>query len=162
MHRGWARLFFASFLALLFTLAPPARADDTADEADLHFQLGADRYEVGDFKGALEHFLLSNRLVPNRNVVFNIARTYEQLKQLPDAYRYYVLALEGEMAPQSRKRVEDALARIAPNVAVVRVESDPPGATIFIDRRDLGPRGNTPRARGLPPRHHKVTVDSTG
>jgi outer membrane receptor for ferrienterochelin and colicin len=162
MHRGWARLFFASFLALLFTLAPPARADDTADEADLHFQLGADRYEVGDFKGALEHFLLSNRLVPNRNVVFNIARTYEQLKQLPDAYRYYVLALEGEMAPQSRKRVEDALARIAPNVAVVRVESDPPGATIFIDRRDLGPRGNTPRALGLPPGKHKVTVDLPG
>src|SRR5437773_1552373 len=57
-----------------------AHADDVADEADLQFNLGADAYEKGDFRGALEHFLASNRLVPNRNVIFNIARTYEQLK----------------------------------------------------------------------------------
>src|SRR5687767_7666070 len=99
---------------LLFSLllVRSARADDLADEADLQFQVGAERYEAGDFKGALEHFLASNRLVPNKNVLFNIARTYEQLKRAPDAYRYYVLALEGEAQPAARKRVEDALARI--------------------------------------------------
>src|SRR5262249_6734806 len=83
---SWSSVF-AVFLVLL-SFAAPVRADDTADEAELHFQLGAERYQAGDFKGALEHFLASNRLVPNRNVLFNIARTYEQLKQSPDAYRY--------------------------------------------------------------------------
>ena len=77
-----------------------ARADDAAaDEADLQFQLGAERYREGDFRGALEHFLASNRLVANRNVVFNIARTYEQLNRAPDAYRYYMLALDAEQKP---------------------------------------------------------------
>ncbi|MEO7092269.1 MAG: hypothetical protein ABI175_03395, partial [Polyangiales bacterium] len=43
-------------------LAPKALADDVADEADLQFELGAERYKQGDFLGALEHFLASNRL----------------------------------------------------------------------------------------------------
>ena len=65
------------FVALLTIFVTTARADDLADEADLQFQLGAARYTQGDYQGALEHFLASNRLVPNRNVGFNIARCYE-------------------------------------------------------------------------------------
>ena len=76
--------------SILFAYAPRfARGDDLADEADLQFQLGAARYLEGDFRGALEHFLASNRLVPNHNVSFNIGRSYEQLKQFPEAFRYY-------------------------------------------------------------------------
>src|SRR6185437_13502134 len=117
-RRGPALMTFRRHLRFVFVLlcvllvgsvGRTAYADDVADEADLQFQLGAERYEAGDYKGALEHFLTSNRLVPNKNVLFNIARTYEQLKRAPDAYRYYVLALEGETNPQSRKRVEEAL-----------------------------------------------------
>lgn len=151
-------------LALSFVLgsARVAHADDLADEADLQFNLGADRYEAGDFKGALEHFLVSNRLVPNKNVVFNIARTYEQLKRGPDAYRYYMLALEEETNPAARKRVEEALVRIAPSVAVLKVETEPPGATVYLDRKDLGPRGSSPRSLGLPPGKYKVIVELPG
>jgi outer membrane receptor protein involved in Fe transport len=148
--------------ALVTTAAPRAFADDVADEADLQFQLGAERYEAGDYKGALEHFLVSNRLVPNKNVLFNIARTYEQLKRAPDAYRYYLLALEGETNPQSIKRVNDALTRITPNVAILKVETNPPGATIYLDRRDLGPRGNAPRTLGLPGGRHKIIAEKQG
>jgi outer membrane receptor for ferrienterochelin and colicin len=142
--------------------ASSASADDTADEADLHFNLGADRYEARDFNGALEHFLVSNRLVPNKNVVFNIARTYEQLKKAPEAYRYYVVALEGEKDATARKRIEDAIARITPSVAILKVETTPPGATVYLDRRDLGPRGTTPRALGLAGGKHKVIVELAG
>ena len=83
--RGFPRIrLFAVLLAactLFAVFARDARADDLADEADLQFQLGAARYRDGDFQGALEHFLASNRLVPNRNVSFNIARSFEKLKQ---------------------------------------------------------------------------------
>jgi outer membrane receptor protein involved in Fe transport len=144
------------------TTSRGAFADDVADEADLQFQLGAERYEAGDFKGALEHFLVSNRLVPNKNVIFNIARAYEQLKRAPDAYRYYVLALEGETNAQAQKRVQDALTRITPNVAILKVETSPPGATIYLDRRDLGARGNAPRTLGLPESKVKVIVEKPG
>ena len=83
-------------LAIVLAASVPLRADDLADEADLQFELGADRYRRGDFREALEHFLASNRLVPNRNVLFNIARSYEQLTRYPDAHRYYTQALGSE------------------------------------------------------------------
>lgn len=140
----------------------PARADDFADEADLHFTLGAERYQMRDFRGALEHFLLSNRLVPNRNVLFNIARSYEQLRQFPDAYRYYMLSLESEPDPAARERIEAAVKRITPEVAVLRVETDPPGATVYLDRKDLGPRGTSPRTMAFAPGDHKVIVEIPG
>src|SRR5437879_13923507 len=85
-----------------------AHADDVADEADLQFTLGAERYQAGDYRAALEHFLSSNRLAPNRNVLFNIARTFEALKQYPDAYKYYARALQGETDAAARARIDDA------------------------------------------------------
>jgi outer membrane receptor protein involved in Fe transport len=147
-------------VALLSSMG--ARADNLADEADLQFRLGAAAYQKGDFTSALEHFLASNRLVPNRNVVFNIARTYEELKVAPDAYRYYVEALKGETRPEQKRRIEEALKRVAPQVAVLKVTTDPPGATVYLDRKDLGARGNTPANLGLAAGRHKIIVELSG
>lgn len=139
-----------------------ARADGNADEADLHFQIAAEAYSKGDFRTALEHFLLSNRLVPNKNVVFNVARTYEQLKRFADAHRYYVDALEGEANQQTVAAIQEAIKRIAPNVAVLRIESDPPGATVYIDRKDLGSRGRAPKPLAIAEGKYKVIVELEG
>ena len=110
-----AAFLVRDFASLVFDRA---LADNLADEAELQFKLGAESYQKGDFTGALEHFLASNRLVPNRNVVFNIARTYEELHNAPDAYRYYVDALAGETRDDQKRRIDDALKRVAPQVAV--------------------------------------------
>lgn len=149
-------------LLAALTAAGAARADDVADEADLHFELGAERYRARDFRGALEHFLASNRLVHNRNVLYNIARSYEQLARYPDAHRYYSQALADERDPAARQAIEAALERIAPNVAVLQVTSDPPGATVYIDRRDLGPRGTAPRSLAFAPGTARVIVAMDG
>ena len=60
--------------------APSARADSGADEADVRFQRGTALYKAGRFDEALVEFFASNRLAANRNVVFNIARSYEALR----------------------------------------------------------------------------------
>jgi outer membrane receptor for ferrienterochelin and colicins len=149
-------------LVVLLVLGGSAHADGVADEAELQFQRGADAYRKGDFVGALEHFLASNRLVRNRNVMFNIARAYEQLQRYPDAYRYYVDALEGEDDQATRKTVEGAIARITPMVAVIAVETSPPGATVYIDRKDLGSVGTTPSRLGLSGGKYKILVELPG
>lgn len=146
----------------MLSLSSFALADNLADEAELQFKLGAESYQHGDFTGALEHFLASNRLVPNRNVLFNIARTYEELHNAPDAYRYYVDALGGETRADQKQRIEDALRRVAPQVAVLKVTTDPPGATVYLDRRDLGARASTPANLGLSAGRHKVIVELSG
>ena len=136
-----------------------ASAAETADEADVQFQLGNDRYDAGDIKSALEHFLASNRLAPNKNVLFDIARCYEQLKLLPDAYRYYLASLEAESSEAGRRRTQESLDRLKPRVARLTIESDPPGATIYLDRKDLGSRGVTPRTLALPEGTHTVLAE---
>src|SRR5688572_33006221 len=109
-----------AFLVLVL-VAAPARADDLADEADLQFTLGAEAYQRGEYRGALEHFLASNRLVPNRNVTYNIARCYQELKQYPEAFRYFSLALRDEETPATRGRIERELAALRQNVVVLDV-----------------------------------------
>jgi outer membrane receptor for ferrienterochelin and colicin len=168
MHRPRARLVPAFVFAMAAMAATAllgvsaARADDMADEADLQFRIGADRYTVGDYQGALEHFLASNRLVPNRNVVFNVARTYEKLERYPESFRYYTAALEGEADAAARARINVALEQIRPHVAVLSVETEPPGATIYVDRRDLGSRGESPRALGLPAGRYRIIAELPG
>lgn len=160
-HR-FTRLTAALLFAITFVNAPSARADGLADEAELHFQLGSERFKVADFRGALEHFLASNRLVPNRNVVFNIALTFEQMKRYADAHRYYVDALAGETDPATIKAVKTAIARIAPEVAVLDITSSPPGATLYVDRKDLGSRGVAPRPLALPPGKYTLLAELSG
>ncbi len=162
-RRPWAIAGLS--LATLLAVAParPARGDGLADEAELQFQLGAERYRAGDFRGALEHFLASNRLVPNANVAFNIARAYESLGRFPDAHRYYADVLASPtLSARLRPEIETAIARVAPNVAVLRVETTPPGATIYIDRRDLGSRGIAPRPLAIPEGRYRVIAELPG
>lgn len=156
-------------LALLILLgAQPAMAQapsanvDLAEEADLHFQQAIDHYRAGRFEKALEHLLRSNRLVPNRNVAFNIARCYEQLGRFDEAFRHYHDVLSAEPDPKGQANAREAIARIQPRVALIEVETDPPGAQVFIDRQDLGSRGTSPRTLALPPGPHTVIVTLDG
>ncbi|MEO8701115.1 MAG: TonB-dependent receptor [Kofleriaceae bacterium] len=154
------RAFVAASLVFVVSVAP-ALADGVADEADLQFTVGAEAYTKGDFTGALQHFLASNRLAPNRNVMFNIARAYEQLGRFPDAYRYYVDALRGDDG-KLKTDVSAALGRLAPKVAVISVDSSPPGATVYLDRKDLGSIATTPAQLGLKAGTYSLVVELAG
>lgn len=145
--------------ALLFSTV--AYADNNADEAELQFQLGATAYQSRSYTSALEHFLASNRLVPNRNVVYNIARSFEQLGRYAEAYRYYVDAKRG--APEEDvKEINEALERLAPRVSVIDVQTVPEGATIFVQRKDLGSVGQTPRPLAVEPGEYVILVELDG
>ena len=151
-------------LGVLFLAPKPARADDLADQAELEFSLGAEAYQRSEYKLALEHFLSSNRLVPNKNVVFNIARSYEQLKSYPAAFRYYSLALENESDREAKTRISAALSQIKQYVMVLRITTRPAGATLYIDRKDLGARGYTTvsgLARGIDGAAHQGALPAT-
>lgn len=156
------RLFRSLLVLAAVSIAGAVRADDLADEADLRFRLGAEAYQRGDYKQALEQFLTSNRLVPNRNVTYNVARCYEELKLFPEAYRYFSLALAGETNDAARGRIERALASLRQQVAVLEVTSEPPGATVYVERRDLGPRGSAPLSLGLKPGAYVVLAELAG
>ncbi len=161
LARSWG---FAVALACAIALgaSSEARADGEADEAELEFQLGAERYRAGQYREALLHFLASNRLAPNRNVMFNVARTYERIGRFPEAYRWYVDAVEGETDPSIRATADEALARITPQVSVLDVSTTPAGATIYLNRKDLGSVARSPRRIALEPGTYRVIAELDG
>lgn len=165
MKRSWlARRLLPALVAgaLVLGVGPDARADDTADEAELQFQIGVEKYRGNDFRAALEHFLASNRLAPNRNVMLNIAKSYEQLNQYAEAYRYYTLILDSETDPGMRDRVAEYVQRITPKVAVLQIVTEPSGAIIYLNRKDLGARGNAPRNLGLNAGKYRIIAELPG
>ncbi|HMR09213.1 MAG TPA: PEGA domain-containing protein, partial [Polyangiaceae bacterium] len=118
---------------------------DTASEAQLQFELGAELYKQARYTEALERFIASNRLVPNANVVQNIVQTFEFLHRSADAYNWNETYLG--LVTDAGKR-EAALRRreaLAADIAVVHVQTDPSGAELFVDREELGVFGTSPR-----------------
>jgi outer membrane receptor for ferrienterochelin and colicins len=146
--------------ALLGTSA--ARADSIADEADFRFHRATALYRGGRIEEALGEFLASNRLVRNRNVIFNIARCFEELRHYNEAYRWYTEIVHEEMPEADREALAQALKRLRPSLALLQVESTPPGATVYVDREDLGARGQTPVTLALPPGKATAMVELPG
>lgn len=148
---------------LLAMVATVALADNTADEADVAFSRGVAAYTRRDYEGALSAYFLSYRLVPNRNVLFNIARCYEALDRPDEAYRYWHdLFVDPTLPADDRKDVKAALLRLSPQVALISVATTPSEGELFIDREDLGSRGRTPRSVAVKPGAHTVIVKAEG
>ncbi len=135
---------------------------DLAAEAEVHFELGVAAQQRGDYRTALQHYMLSNRLAYNKNVVFNIARCYELLDRFAEAYRYYSDYLAEELEESDRRPAQEALERIGRRVALVHIESTPPGADIYLDRVELGSRGRTPRTLAVEPGRIRVILQREG
>src|SRR5438094_3558403 len=150
--------------ALLCALLPcaGARADSVADEADFRFHRGVSLYGRGHTEEALSEFLASNRLVRNRNVIQNVARCFERLRMYSEAWRWYSELLAEPLPEGERRDLAAALERLQPSLALLRVFSDPPGATVYVDREDLGARGQTPVTLALPPGAATAIVEAPG
>lgn len=156
------RACLVTFCIATLVFASPALADGVADEADIAFRLGADRYVAGDYRQSLLFFLTSHRLAPNANVAFNVARAYEQLNRLADAHRWYVDARDAAQSAELLASVNTSLARIAPRVAILDIETTPPGATLYLTRIDLGSVGRAPRALAVEPGDHHIIATLPG
>lgn len=150
-------------LFLSIALSAPAFADNTADEADVAFELGNKAYAKRDYDTALASYFLSYRLVPNRNVLFNIARCYEATGRFDEAYRYWNdLFVDPALPDADRRDVKAALIRLSPQVALITVTTTPQGAELFLDRTDLGSRGKTPVTIAVSPGPHQVILELNG
>ncbi|HYU16290.1 MAG TPA: PEGA domain-containing protein, partial [Candidatus Acidoferrum sp.] len=148
--------------SVVFVRVPQARADSAADEADARFLHGTQLFKAARYDEALIEFLTSNRLVRNRNVIFNIARTYEALGRLEEAYRYYADYIREEANRNERVEAQRRLHAIEPRIALISIDSDPPGATVYVERKDLGGRGETPLVLAVMPGTYKVMVEAKG
>jgi hypothetical protein len=112
---------------------------------------------------ALESYVQSLRIVRSRNVIFNAGIATEELGWVNEAFGYYTdyLAMP-DLADDERAEGERRLAALRPRVAIVGLESDPPGASVRLDRRDLAEIGRTPLEVAVPPGEHALFLELRG
>ena len=116
----------------------------------------------GEYLRALAFLLQSNRLANNPSVVFNIAGAYRALGQFDQAYQYYTTYIDLEPDEGLRREADRVREQLVGRIALVEITSDPPGGTIYVDRRDLGSRGATPHTLAVPPGATTIHVDLPG
>jgi len=139
-----------------------ALADDAA-QARFHDELARRHYARGRFEEAVREFFLEQRVAPNPRVVFNIALCFEQLHRDEDAFLAFSEYLaSGDADPERHRTAEETLAEVAPRVARVRVETDPPGAQIFVDQVEHGDYGQSPRLLAVPAGERRVRAELAG
>jgi outer membrane receptor protein involved in Fe transport len=142
--------------------ATPSPFAEQADEAQFHFLRGNRAYQEKRFEDALASYYLSNRLVPNRNVQFNIARCLDRLGRYDESYRAWTTLLAQSLPGKERQAVREAIDQLRPHLALLEIETTPPGAAIFAGRRDLGALGLTPKSLALPAGLTKIILDHDG
>ena len=163
-------------LVALLLASPSATAAQSSSEnaeARVYFEEGnrlfeqANRARAGQrtelLQRSLEAYVDSLRIVRSRNALFNAAIVLGELGRNDEAFDYFgeYLAVEGLTAADR----ENATARrdaLRAEVAVLQVTSEPGGALLWVDRKDLAPRGETPIELALPPGEHRAFVEKDG
>ncbi len=146
----------------LASLSPAPASAQEATEAQLLYERGAELYRARRFGEALEAMVASNRLVPNANVVFNVAQIYELLERPIDAFNWYQRHLGFDLDPESRARADARLEILRTQVAVLDVQTTPEGAALYIDRVELGTVGPAPRKVAVAAGAHTVIARLDG
>ena len=168
------RVFLALGMALaLFAVeAAPARADENA-EARAYFEQGNRLLTQGLrsrgarrgrlLQQAFDAYVESLRIVRSRNVVFNAGITLEEMGRLDEAFTYFSEYLGYEdLGPEDRQEGTRRMTALRERVAVVSITSQPAGAEVRVDRRDLAAQGVTPLEIAVPAGDHRFFLSLRG
>jgi hypothetical protein len=142
-------------------------------EARVYFQEGNRLYEQASgargtqrttlLQRSLEAYVDSLRIVRSRNALFNAAIVLGELGRNDESFNYFGEYLRIEELPTADRG--DAMRRrdaLRSEVAVLRVTTEPAGALLWVDRKDLAPRGETPIELALPPGKHRTFIEKDG
>lgn len=170
-------LRFSLLLVALLGLGGPsiAAAQGASDnaEARVYFQEGNRLYRQAAqasaeernelLRRALEAYVDSLQIVRSRNALFNAAIVLGELERYDESFNYLSEYLRIEdLPPDDRAEAEHRRDALRDFVAVLRVTTDPPGAIVWVDRKDLAPLGATPMEVALPMGEHRLFFEREG
>jgi tetratricopeptide (TPR) repeat protein len=128
-------------------LAPKLDLDgpeaEAKERARVLFLQGVAAYRDGKFYDAVAIFLQTQRIYPDTQLCFNIARAYENLGNGSAALRYYRDYLRQADRPSDGEEVRDRVRRLQQQVAQRGVQqltvlSQPESATVLLDGKPVG------------------------
>jgi hypothetical protein len=163
MQEGWARWGVAALLAALLVSTGRDARSDAAARARFHDDRARAHYEKGAYDAAVLEFLQSEQIAPNPRTAFNIALCFQRLKRPIEAFSYFTEHLASDDTDERRRAYSrDAVGALASQVARIEVTSEPSGGRIFIDKKEHGEYGRTPRTLAVAPGEHRVWVELDG
>ncbi|MGF1469998.1 MAG: PEGA domain-containing protein [Sandaracinaceae bacterium] len=145
----------AALVVTIVAAVVPAPAAAQQEEAEVLFEQGnrhlsaamraRGRRRTRELTAALDAYTACLQLVRSRNALFNLALTFEALERPRDAFNVWsdYLAVE-DLTDAERQEGESRRDALRPELAVLRLESDPPGAEVRIGRPDRPIAGHTP------------------
>lgn len=128
------------------------------------FQQGVAAYREGKFYEAVAIFLQTQRIYPDTQLCFNIARAYENLGNGSAALRYYRDYLRQADRPSDGAEVRERVRKLEQQVAQRGVQqltvlSQPEAATVLLDGK---PVGITPWTGETYPGKHRLALTLEG
>lgn len=149
-----------SLAVVLAWLSVGASAEaQSAVQARFFDEAARSAYARGDYEAALADFFELARVAPSEGTLYNIALCADLTHR--DALAYEALERYLAGPPDDDARTADARRRLSAlesRVARVAITSSEPGATIWVDRRELGSFGETPRTLVLEAGPHVITL----
>lgn len=165
LHRWMAVVVLASIMTIPFA----ARADRRA-EAEKLAAAGELLFEAGKYADALRQFLDAyERFEPPQfvipEVIWNIARCYEELGNDASAARYFEEFRQVARDPEYQRKAEEKLHAIRERMermrAALTLEVEPEGTKVAVDGREVGEAPLAGPIR-LDPGDHVVTLTRDG
>ena len=116
---------------------------EAKERARVLFQQGVAAYRDGKFYEAVAIFLQTQRIYPDTQLCFNIARAYENLGNGSAALRYYRDYLRQADRPSDGEEVRERVRKLQQQLASRGVQqltvlSQPESATVLLDGRPVG------------------------
>lgn len=134
-----------SLLALALVLAATAaRADEASDAADA-FDRGIALFDDARYDEALGAFRQAHALRPHAAILLNVAVCLDRLGRPVDAvaaYLRYRHERGDRIEPARREVLEDGLARLEPQVAILRIDAPSSAVAITLDGVVVEPAGD--------------------
>lgn len=146
-------------LVALVALCPVGAQAQSAVQARFFDEAARAAYARGDYEAALADFFELARIAPSQGTLYNVAICAELTHR--DALAYDALDRYLAGPPDEPTRMADARARLramSARLALVHVTSSHPGATIWVDRRELGAAGTAPDTLVLSPGPHLIEL----
>lgn len=152
----------ASSLAPKLDLEGPEA--EAKERARVLFQQGVAAYRDGKFYDAVAIFLQTQRIYPDTQLCFNIARAYENLGNSSAALRYYRDYLRQADRPSDGEEVRERVRKLEQQLAQRGVQqltvlSQPESATVLLDGK---PVGITPWTGETYPGKHRLALTLDG
>ena len=145
------------------TLCLGTATADVASEARFFDDLGRRAYAAGNFDSALESLQLAYEIAPSSGLLYNIALCADLAGRDDLAFSLYREYLVREDKDSARRAdAEQRSERLKGKLALVEITSDPPGALVYVDRKELGQFGVTPVTIAAEPGDRKLHVEREG